>query len=112
MSTLQTAPFIASYPRHDLETTFAVSFDDRRLAFGEFGVRLGNGLELMTVPDNCVVRTGRWDLCNQAAQPRIIRLAQSAPANIRLGLRSTEDEARRLHRAAERPRQDCNWPST
>jgi hypothetical protein len=69
VSTLQTAPFIASYPRHDLETTFAVSFDDRRLAFGEFGVRLGNGLELMTVPDNCVVRTARGTCATRRRSP-------------------------------------------
>src|ERR1700752_3968571 len=102
----ETAPLLACNPRHDLETTFAVSLDDGRFALGKLGVRPGDGLELMTVPDDCVVRTGRRGLCNETAQPRIIRLAQSAPANIRLGSGPAEDEARRLHRAAERSRQD------
>src|ERR1700752_5197032 len=89
----ETAPLLACNPRHDLETTFAVSLDDGRFALGKLGVRPGDGLELMTVPDDCVVRTGRRDLCNETAQPRIIRLAQSAPANIRLGSGPAEDEA-------------------
>src|SRR5215468_8835930 len=101
----QTAPLIACNPRHDLETTFAVSLDDGRLAFGKFGTRSGDGLELMTMPDDCVVRTGRRDLCNESPQPRIIRLAQPAPADIGLGQGPAEDKARRLHRATERSRQ-------
>jgi hypothetical protein len=57
------------------------------------------------MPDDRVVRTGRRDLCNESPQARIIRLAQPAPANIRLGPGAAEDEARRLHRATERSRQ-------
>src|SRR5262245_26967471 len=102
----ETAPFVACNPRHDLETTIAVSLDDGRFALGKFGVRPGDGPELMTMPNDRVVRTGRRHLCNKTAQPRIIRLAQPAPANIRLGPGPAEDEARRLHRAAERSRQN------
>ena len=80
----QTTPFVACNPRHDPETTFAVSLDDGRFALGKFGARPGDGLELMTMPDDCVVRTDRRDLRNQSPQPRIIRLAQPASANIRL----------------------------
>src|SRR5262249_39342495 len=101
----KTAPRAACNRRHDLETTFAVSLDDGRFALGKFGVRPGDGLELMTMPDDCVVRTGRRDLCNESTQPRIIRLAEPAPANIGLRPGPAEDEARRLHRATERSRQ-------
>jgi hypothetical protein len=31
----QTTPFVACNPRHDLETTFAVSLDDGRFALGK-----------------------------------------------------------------------------